>query len=95
MALARRSGGTWRRRRAARRAEELLREVLEAAEPYAPQRRLGWVQGPCDGAAGVQWVEVPPRRADDAEMLGQDAADEGRACWCGAAMARWTSSVTA
>jgi hypothetical protein len=28
-------------------------------------------------------------------LLRQDAIDEGRACWCGAAVARWTSSAPA
>ena len=36
-------------------------EELEAAEQMAPQRRrLAWVRGLSDDAAGVQWMEVPP-----------------------------------
>jgi hypothetical protein len=74
-------------------SEELLTQVLEALLSSVRLRGLGAGLG--DGAAGVQWVEVPPRRAGDVAVAktGHHRRGGGRA---GAAR-RWsrcTSSAT-
>ena len=55
---------------------ELLRKMLQAlqaAEQWAPQGQRLVAQGLGDDAAGVQWMEVPPRCAGDVAV----ATDEG------------------
>jgi hypothetical protein len=66
-------------------SEELLTQVLEALLSSVRLRGLGAGLG--DGAAGVQWVEVPPRRAGDVAVAETGHHRRGRgACWCGAAV---------